>query len=146
MKTHILISLFFLLIGELQGQVSMTVDENGNRIKRRIILPEEKIDPTSVLLDSSNTLSIFLQDKVEENLDSIQIIFWPNPVVDLLGIKVLGIDKVIFEVYNTEGRKIITKKSDNDNLVIDMSSLPAGTYILRLISEKPDFNWKIVKL
>lgn len=70
--------------------------------------------------------------------------FFPNPVTDVLN---LSADSTItnIEVYNIVGQLVLAKKADTTDAVIDMSSLTAGTYLVKVNSENGSKAVKVVK-
>ncbi len=86
---------------------------------------------------STNVLSL-------NNNDYSQIKYFPNPVKENLTITAdKSIDNVI--VYNLLGQKVIQIQPRSMNVVIDFSSLPTGTYILKANSEDNLSTFKVLK-
>ena len=73
----------------------------------------------------------------------------PNPAHDLLFIQSKGItEKAIFEITSMAGQKLITRQitlSGNDNISIDINSLPKGIYNLSIRSLKQSVVRQFVK-
>jgi len=71
-----------------------------------------------------------------------QLKYYPNPVNDIL--KVSYSENISeLKLYNLVGQQILSKKVNANETQIDMSNLPAGTYMLEVSSGS---NSKIVKL
>ena len=82
-----------------------------------------------------------------EDLDLI-ISTYPNPVTDLLILKVESLDwnDLDFRMYNSEGKMVSTDKLLNSETNIDMSQLAPGTYFLQVIMERNAVKtFKIIK-
>jgi len=76
------------------------------------------------------------------NLESQDILVFPNPVHNNLSIKSNG--KYDIELLDINGRKLISKQADGNDEV-DLSKEKSGTYILRLVNEKEVITKKIIK-
>jgi len=73
---------------------------------------------------------------------------YPNPVTDLLILKVesLGRKDLNFQMYNIDGRVVVSDKLLNTETNIDMSHLAPGAYLLKVIMEKEAVKtFKIIK-
>ena len=82
-----------------------------------------------------------------EDLDLI-ISTYPNPVTDLLILKVESLkwNDLNFQIYNSDGRVVVSDKLLNTETNIDMSHLAPGAYILQVIMEKEAVKtFKIIK-
>lgn len=67
---------------------------------------------------------------------------YPNPVKDILNISSkVAVDKVI--VYDVLGRKVLQETPGKISPAIDMSTLPSGTYMVKVTIEN---NSKVVKI
>jgi hypothetical protein len=71
--------------------------------------------------------------KLGNSEHSSEILVYPNPVSDFMNI-VISHDQgdLQAELFNTGGRLLLTKTISKDNFSVNMSSFPAGTYILRI--------------
>ncbi|MCD4666148.1 MAG: T9SS type A sorting domain-containing protein [Bacteroidales bacterium] len=82
-----------------------------------------------------------------ENFAGLQdLIIYPNPVTDLLYIKFNSVLFQNFEsfLYNNQGKQIIYKKSESNNMQIDVSKLKSGIYLLHVISRYGDSVTNII--
>ncbi|MGK0412642.1 MAG: hypothetical protein ACJA1B_000840 [Polaribacter sp.] len=80
-----------------------------------------------------------------EIFDAIQDLkVFPNPTNDQ--IKIQG-SQVVDEVsiYNVFGKLVYTDAADSSNLLIDMSTLSSGAYLLKISSNNTSMNRKIIK-
>lgn len=141
MKNRILpLLLFAFSTGLLYGQnVSYAYDAAGNRIRREITLP------------ASNTRSASEQEETlvySEMLSDIEVRIYPNPTEGLLTVEIRNLpDKQTADIllYNLSG-KLITMRNKIENFVeVDLSSQPAGIYLLKIVSGEYGTEWKIIK-
>ena len=82
-----------------------------------------------------------------EDLDWI-ISTYPNPVTDLLTLKVESLDgsELTFRLFNNEGKMVSSDKLLDSETDIDMSNLAPGTYFLQVFMEKDAVKtFKIIK-
>ena len=79
-----------------------------------------------------------------ESFDSTNFTFYPNPTSAILNI---SYDNIIEEVqvFNLLGQQLITNKTKHNEVVLDLSALPAATYFVKIISEGKSKMIKIVK-
>lgn len=67
------------------------------------------------------------------------IVLYPNPANSFIGISGLFLPNTRYEIYNTLGQMALTGKVLQDE-VIDISSLPIGTYYITLKDQKDIIN------
>jgi len=85
------------------------------------------------------TTVLAVQDVAKKKLN-----YYPNPVVDFISINDVNKIKNV-EVYNTVGQRVIVENVNSDKALIDMRKVPAGTYILKVNSEKESQSIKVIK-
>lgn len=61
------------------------------------------------------------------------VLAYPNPATDIVNIQ--GVEASEIQVFNTLGQLVKTVKGSNE---VNVSELPAGNYLLRIISAKPE--------
>ncbi len=141
-----LIAFTILLIKNLQSfgicdtTYVYTYDVKGNRTDRIIDLTK-----SATIQNSSNSGNI--EQSVEDDIDGINIKFYPNPTKGNLKIQVSGIrdNKVLMEIYNIQGKKILNSQILNDVETADLSKYPSGMYVLKIIIGRNTSEWKIIK-
>lgn len=73
----------------------------------------------------------------------------PNPVVDYLKIQLpkQKQSEVIYELISAQGKMLIqgNESIENNDLIIDLNGIPAGTYLLRLVLGKELIMHRVVK-
>jgi len=78
------------------------------------------------------------------NFDLSGLKYYPNPVNNMLNIEFAGgITSV--EVYNAIGQKVMTKKENSVLATVDMTSLAAGTYFVKVTSQNGSKTLKVMK-
>lgn len=85
------------------------------------------------------TTVLAVQDVAKKKLN-----YYPNPVVDFISINDVNKIKNV-EVYNMVGQRVIVENVNSDKALIDMRKVPAGTYILKVNSEKESQSIKVIK-
>ena len=79
-----------------------------------------------------------------ESFDSTNFNFYPNPTSAVLNISNDNNMEEV-QVFNLLGQQLITNKTKNKEVVLDLSALPAATYFVKIISEGKSKMIKIVK-
>lgn len=79
------------------------------------------------------------------NFDLEKITIYPNPVDEILTIEHNStIEKI--EIYDFSGKNILTNfSSDNHSIILNVSSLPTGIYLLKITTGTGIVNKKIIK-
>lgn len=158
---HFLISFILLFVGFTQanmfaqggGKVQYGYDYAGNRITRTIFYGEAKKGSIKqdTTIDNTGSLTEKAQEEKEEYKDIIEnkrVSIFPNPTKGIISIEMFNYKKeevFIVAVYDLQGREIINEQYSGMRLRLDLSGIPDGTYILKLISENETKEWKIVK-
>ena len=69
---------------------------------------------------------------------------YPNPVTDFINIEHTGTLTQV-EIFNIVGQKLISRNLDTASVQIDMSHLPAGTFIVKAMSGTAIQTYKVIK-
>lgn len=95
------------------------------------------------------TFNLDLVSKVISGQQNIQLEVFPNPLNNQLNLKVeqLVNQEVQVFIFNLSGKQVMNRKAIlfESSHSIDVSSLPAGIYVLRLISQERQAIAKIIK-
>ena len=73
---------------------------------------------------------------------NILLMIYPNPVYDILHIQTTELVRRV-EIYNSQGTLVLA--TENITTFIDVSSLPAGVYVIRFITESGIVTQRFVK-
>ena len=90
------------------------------------------------MTNQENSLSI-----KDNNISSLNIKTYPNPVKDILNIKIDNHQIKEIEIYNLFGKKVFSKKGKIDT--VNISQLVTGIYLLQLKLETKTITRKIIK-
>ncbi len=93
---------------------------------------------------STQALNVVTTDLGVGDNNYAHINYFPNPVKDQLTITAASSIETI-TVYNLLGQKVLQLQPRNINVVLDMSSLPTGTYVLKATLADAASTFKIVK-
>jgi hypothetical protein len=112
-------------------------------------IPTEKVNVIA-LVYCYNTPQLMLRAYADisissglKNAEELGVSVYPNPVIDMLTInQASNIDHI--ELYNTEGKKLVSKKCKSESITLDMHNFNSGIYLLNLHSK--DGKSAIVKI
>ncbi|TAE03384.1 MAG: T9SS C-terminal target domain-containing protein, partial [Bacteroidetes bacterium] len=114
----------------------IVVDEEGRE--------SEISSPVEVTTDQINLIT-----GIESDLEQNPIRVYPNPVKDRLVLDLSSkfLRKIEISIFNMLGQKVLTKSLTNSEKeeILDLNHLPAGTYLLEILSEKGKHRQQIVK-
>ena len=118
--------------------VSYGYDAAGNRIFRTIVMQNQArvAAPTEK------------QTVYSEMLSNIRLNIYPNPTDGWLKVEIQGMAEgqtANILLYNLSGQMIVSLKGITDFTDIDISSQPAGTYLMKIIAGEYQTEWKIIK-
>ncbi|MBN1185059.1 MAG: T9SS type A sorting domain-containing protein [Bacteroidales bacterium] len=92
---------------------------------------------------------IFLVSTIEEARDiSLRISVFPNPTIDFLTLKIIGIGfkNLSFSIYDIQGKLLENKIIDAKSMTINMEQQSSGIYFLKVKSENEVIKtFKILK-
>lgn len=153
MKTLIYSMLFFtaLFIGVQANTFAQTThyhyhfsyDGSGNR-ERRIYVGTALKNATL-----ENTLTFDEEEPIVENIGLGQVKIYPNPTKGNLIVEIpeMEIEEIRVLVFSLQGKQLICKNvMPNIRLQLDLSDLPSGIYLMKIISGGESLDWKIIKV
>ncbi len=103
---------------------------------------------------NSDTISVSVSVAINiefENLDQTSINFYPNPAIDLLNVRITGIESadLKLEIINIEGSVMLIKQYKNSKTIvtdqIDMSNFAPGPYIFRVGYKDSEISGTVIK-
>jgi hypothetical protein len=95
-------------------------------------------------LPSSWTASNGVINSVGETPEDIDVDIYPNPVGDILYVK-SGPEIISLNIYDIQGRLLMTLNGGGNLCEIDVRHLMKGTYIIKVITDNSSLTEKIVK-
>lgn len=128
--------------------VYYSYDDAGNRDYRG---PEIKLTSkkSAQIIDSTATLENQPEENlVEEKLGETVVKIYPNPTRGQLRVEITGFDPAqqsAIYLYTLSGTMVTAKQPLTGDDVIDLSSNPLGTYILKLKLGEKVSEWKVIK-
>jgi len=124
----------FLFINANAQTVGYNYDSSGNITSRKVI----------VLKSSSPA-----PDSIAALHDTeVNIRIYPNPTRGLLRIEIPDYKEneiLSFQVYDMNGRLLLSTKTNNADNTLDISRFSNATYILQLTRDNKNSSWKIIK-
>ena len=130
-----------------QNPVQYTYDDAGNRLSRTIILPSSL--RSAVVVDQEPEEEAIFQETVySDKLGQSSILIYPNPTKGILKVEITHTAEerpFTLQMYDMGGRALINEPNITSSLDMDLSSQPAGTYLLKIVSENGERTWKIIK-
>ena len=87
-------------------------------------------------VEANHTIVAHLQVVgVEEATANEEISVWPNPVENVCHIQLPGIHSVEIQLFDAQGKLLLRKYAEADEVEIDLSQRPSGMYLLRIVSD-----------
>ena len=106
--------------------------------------PDFRLQSSSPLLNNSGFVGIN-----ENDFTNINISIYPNPVTDILNIHFQNnADKVSVQILDIMGRILYNEVlfNINNDVIINTSSMPSGTYVIRVINSNDLLQKSFIKL
>lgn len=98
----------------------------------------------TAFLESNPSNTVYVDwTTVEESSNSQNLSIYPNPTTDKVVIEGFGINQV--RVFNMMGQEIQNQSVNQDRVIIDLATQPAGFYFIEIMSEQGLETKKIVK-
>ncbi|MBL4662180.1 MAG: T9SS type A sorting domain-containing protein [Flavobacteriaceae bacterium] len=93
----------------------------------------------------SNTVTTtFVDELAISDVQNVQMSLYPNPTDGQFSIQSsVSINEV--SVISLLGQKVLTQKMDSDEVIVDISSQPAGTYFVRVMTSNSNKIFQIIK-
>jgi len=135
----ILFIIMLCLVTQAKAQtVVFAYDLDGNMTQRNLL----------VLPKQSAKASIEDQKPVTDEIGDQKITIYPVPTKGLFQIAVTILDskqKNYFKLYSITGRLLLEKNITNTSTEINISTYPAGTYLLDVFLGDKVSLWKVIK-
>lgn len=82
---------------------------------------------------------------IEEHVNSTNELIYPNPVHDLMNVKLNSKDCKNWEILDVSGNKLISQHVESEVFEIDLSTLSSGYYMIRFVYEGSVSTAKFIK-
>jgi hypothetical protein len=144
----------FLLIPQAGGYYSIMARHSGKCLD---VTGASTSDGANVIqwpYSAANNQSWLLENvgtgrmAVQEPLTTQNAVFsiYPNPVANMLYIKLPGSNGATVKIYNLQGELIISKKMQSGSGTVGLKGLSSGTYIISIDDGQQQLSKKIVKM
>ena len=132
-----------------QTFVRYDYDNAGNRILRQVITIPPKLSP-------EDSLQFIVQHPgleenlkgAEENLGDCKVTVFPNPTGGIFTLEINGSfdgNSSMLSLYSISGTEISNRRQLAKSNKMDISSYPAGSYILKVSLDGLSASWIIIK-
>lgn len=145
---------FFNNILYSQQKIEYQYDVFGNRTLRKIV--EIKLNENNFNKQDSifNIKEIVYTDSnifynINNNVDLTNISIYPNPTKGTINVEIKTIksEKIRIDIYNQTSQRVLESFTNIENFkVINLSSYPAGVYIIIINTTNYTYKQKIIKL
>ena len=125
-------------------------DEAGNRVLRKVLdFKSAETDTNDVLVYDNENLSLQNAPKFEmydEQIEYLSVLVFPNPTSDIVTMRFnKAVTKGSFQLFSLSGQMLMDGRVKDWETILDLSSLSAGTYLLKYNIESRTDTWKIIK-
>ena len=136
-------------INSIAQSIEYTYDNAGNRIARKIIpaqpeqVQQENEDSTEVNEDETKNPEVY-----EDFIAKQELKIYPNPTRGKLKIEMVNYNADAtgtIQVYDLSGRLVLNLSTIQQSMEIDITSQPAGQYIMIIVIDQQKSEWKIIK-
>lgn len=120
--------------------ISYAYDGAGNRTSRVITLSSSKKSTRSVKEEMCKT--------PDDSIGKRTITFYPNPVKEALTVEITELDAhhtATLNLYDLHGNCVTNTETEQPLTTLNLSALPAGTYILYIHLDDETASWTIIK-
>lgn len=118
--------------------IEILYDAAGNRITRKVL----QISLSSK--GSTPTDSTYYLDHTQ----SIQMKVYPNPTQGKILIEMSEVEESstnIIHIFDSQGKRVYASEGQGNQMEIDLSTYPAGYYMVELYVNDEHTTWKIIK-
>lgn len=142
------------LFGQTVDYVEFTYDDAGNRTERHVIYLRSQEDSKAQEIANSAEGAVITHQTgnvdviYKELLGEQEISIFPNPTkgeitVEITNLQQTGSTKL--EVFSLAGEGVLSENMLQNKTVVDLSKLPPGTYVLKILLDSKLSTWKIIK-
>ena len=138
----LLLMLGITLSAFAQSRVNYTYDAAGNRLSG--LSSQLRMAAIADIEDEETEPQEIYSDEI--NQSNIRI--YPNPTKGILKVEITRMDEtntIHIQLYDMSGRIIVNEPNAAPFTDLNISDQPAGTYILKILSDNRTTRWKIIK-
>ena len=124
--------LFFFCCGFCTAQ--QVVSSGGYAVKSEISVDWVLGGNVSAIPAYNPGVSDGIQEESEESGISLKV--YPSPAIDFINIEITSVDtgRLILELYNISGVKVLNKLAVNQHVMqVNISDIPSGIYLLKVL-------------
>jgi len=152
--TLLLIFIPFILFAQLQRQM---ISSHGNTFKSDNLIVTQTIGQQSIVgnYDVANFhynqgfQQTFWYRLIQSNQPDFLADYFPNPFTEKITFRFTNLNNEPFEIniFDTSGRLVFNAKQNlnEDLLVLDLTKLPSGSYLVSFYNTKKIFYTKIIR-
>ena len=122
-------------------------DEVGNRIVRKVVYvayaPSAPPDSSEYMMQQPSTTEFYV-----EKIAQTEIKIYPNPTTEKVTLEISGWETLRngnFTLYSLTGQLLQDHPVHSLTTTVSLSTLPKGTYILKVQINNKTEDWKIIK-
>ncbi len=122
-----------------QDKITYRYDAAGNRISRTIVISSR----SATVSDEEEQPVVYT-----EKLADVQLRIYPNPTSGLLKVEISNLPEgqtAQIWLYAMSGQLITSFKGVSNSVNMNISSQPAGIYVMKIVAGKYQTEWKIIK-
>ena len=127
------------LIGHTTGTDYIDYEANAQHSYRYTVTGRTDFIESS----PSNEVFVDWTTGFDENANESETLLYPNPTTGIVFVESYGLQNV--EVVNLVGQVVVRQAAIDGQATVDMTSLPEGTYFVKLIGERIEVK-KVVKI
>lgn len=120
-----------------QGRIGFAYDEAGNRVKRELVIQQNKKSQSRSKDDSSFIDALGAKE--------VRITANATGIIDVFIINYEETDKGFIEVHDTKGLLVSRQDFAGPQATVDISASPTGIYVLDVVVNGTPTVWKIAK-
>lgn len=149
MKKTFFVCLIFMMGWSACGQTPMArkyeYDKAGNRIVRKVLYL--KI-PSEILSEPASRTVMESPEFLVDEFEGIKVKIFPNPTTSIAHVQIenpLENEQGTIMLYNLSGSLLSVIPVLSNDVRIDLSHLPSGTYLAHILINAKKTTWKIIK-
>lgn len=134
MKQLVLFLLFVVapFVGYSQSTLHFTYDDAGNRTSRTIVISS----PQTPHHDKDTSVNLFEDTKFRIKEAGMNML-----LIEILGLK----NDAHLSIFDASGKTFLSSEISEAICNIDISAVPLGIYVLRIVTDGEESIWKFIK-